>query len=222
MDTAEHTTASNSRQTILAALKNNQPELVPLPLDLAVRPAAAGKGESGVEEQKAQQALKQADLIDKFRQMAEGIGSKVYQVASLAEIQEQILTDFPAEKRMLSTVDSLVSPAIPVFEYHHSPHTYEDVEVAIFESQLAVAENSALWLSEDQLGIRVLPFITQHIIVIIQADYIVATMHDAYQKIAEHQYNYSTFIAGPSKTADIEQSLVLGAHGPRSMTIFIY
>ncbi|HXB07491.1 MAG TPA: LUD domain-containing protein, partial [Puia sp.] len=34
-------------------------------------------------------------------------------------------------------------------------------------------------------------------------------------------YGFATFIAGPSKTADIEQSLVLGAHGPRSLTVFL-
>jgi L-lactate dehydrogenase complex protein LldG len=46
-------------------------------------------------------------------------------------------------------------------------------------------------------------------------------MHEAYSKIGEQQYGFGVFIAGPSKTADIEQSLVLGAHGPRSMTVFL-
>jgi L-lactate dehydrogenase complex protein LldG len=46
-------------------------------------------------------------------------------------------------------------------------------------------------------------------------------MHDAYKRIGLAPYTYGAFIAGPSKTADIEQSLVLGAHGPKSMTVFI-
>jgi L-lactate dehydrogenase complex protein LldG len=45
-------------------------------------------------------------------------------------------------------------------------------------------------------------------------------MHEAYDKIGNVDYGFGVFIAGPSKTADIEQSLVLGAHGPKSMTVF--
>jgi len=43
----------------------------------------------------------------------------------------------------------------------------------------------------------------------------VATMDDTYDIIADADYNFGTFIAGPSKTTNIEQSLVLGAHGPK-------
>jgi L-lactate dehydrogenase complex protein LldG len=46
-------------------------------------------------------------------------------------------------------------------------------------------------------------------------------MNDAYEKIGHQEYNYGVFISGPSKTADIEQSLVIGAHGARSLGIFI-
>jgi L-lactate dehydrogenase complex protein LldG len=66
-----------------------------------------------------------------------------------------------------------------------------------------------------------LPFITQQLVVIVKKEDIVATMHDAYDVIADADYGYAAFIAGPSKTADIAQSLALGAHGPKGMTVFI-
>ena len=86
---------------------------------------------------------------------------------------------------------------------------------------MAVAENGAVWLSEDQLQVRVLPFICQHLAVLVNQKDIVHNMHEAYDKIGSSVYGYGAFIAGPSKTADIEQSLVLGAHGPRGMTVFL-
>jgi L-lactate dehydrogenase complex protein LldG len=46
-------------------------------------------------------------------------------------------------------------------------------------------------------------------------------MHEAYDAIGSSDYSYGTFIAGPSKTADIEQSLVLGAHGPKALVVFL-
>ena len=68
---------------------------------------------------------------------------------------------------------------------------------------------------------RALPFIAENLALVIHKKDIVPHMHAAYERIAEANYGFGTFIAGPSKTADIEQSLVLGAHGPRSMTVFL-
>ena len=192
-----------SRDKILAALQQNQPELVPLPPDLSFE-----QDES-------------LDLSAKFKAMAEGIGSTVYRVSSMEEIKSRIASDFPDAKRILSNVEEVVSDGIPAFTLDADPHSYENVDIAIFKPRLGVAENSALWLTEDLMGVRALPFITQHIIMIVDVATLVPDMHTAYQVIGSADYGFSTFIAGPSKTADIEQSLVLGAHGPRSMTIFL-
>jgi len=192
-----------SRDKILAALQQNQPELVPLPPDLFFE-----RDET-------------VDLAGKFKAMAEGIGSTVYEVTSVEEIQRIITTEFPEAKRILSNVNEVVSSGIPAFILDSSPHSYENVDIAIFKPRLGVAENSALWLTEDLMGVRALPFITQHIVMLVDVATIVPDMHTAYQVIGNADYGFSTFIAGPSKTADIERSLVLGAHGARSMTIFM-
>jgi L-lactate dehydrogenase complex protein LldG len=78
-----------------------------------------------------------------------------------------------------------------------------------------------VWLREDDLRERVLPFIAKNLAVIIDRRAIVPTMHEAYQTIGYADYGFAAFIAGPSKTADIEQSLVLGAHGAITMRVFI-
>jgi L-lactate dehydrogenase complex protein LldG len=44
----------------------------------------------------------------------------------------------------------------------------------------------------------------------------------AYTRIDLNTTGFGVFIAGPSKTADIEQSLVIGAHGPVKSTVIIY
>jgi L-lactate dehydrogenase complex protein LldG len=46
-------------------------------------------------------------------------------------------------------------------------------------------------------------------------------MHQAYEILGSNLPDFGLFIAGPSKTADIEQSLVLGAHGPVSLIVFL-
>ena len=97
----------------------------------------------------------------------------------------------------------------------------QDVDVAILQARFGVAENGAVWVTEEDIKIRVLPFIPEHLVALLYTKDIVPTMHQAYERIGTEDYSFGAFIAGPSKTADIEQSLVLGAHGPKSMTILL-
>jgi L-lactate dehydrogenase complex protein LldG len=96
-----------------------------------------------------------------------------------------------------------------------------DVDVLLIQGKLGVAENGAIWISEDQLPHRVAPFICQHLVIQIAKENLVATMHAAYKVLGFQNPGFGLFLAGPSKTADIEQSLVIGAHGARSLAVLI-
>jgi L-lactate dehydrogenase complex protein LldG len=100
-------------------------------------------------------------------------------------------------------------------------HELSELEVAIIQGQFGAAENGAIWLTDENLRLRALPFITEHLVIVLDEKSLVYNMHEAYQKIGEQHSGFGLFIAGPSKTADIEQSLVIGAHGAKSLRVVL-
>ncbi len=96
------------------------------------------------------------------------------------------------------------------------PHNLKDVDLAIVKGEFAVAENGAVWLKNNDNRHRSLYFIAQNIVIVVDKSDIVNNMHEAYERISFEDKGYGVFVSGPSKTADIEQSLVIGAHGPKS------
>ena len=101
------------------------------------------------------------------------------------------------------------------------PHQLEDVDLFVTRGEFGVAENAAVWATDVHTKHRVLYFLTQHLVLVLPAREIVDNMHQAYERLEFTQPRFGLFISGPSKTADIEQSLVIGAHGARSMTVFL-
>ena len=152
--------------------------------------------------------------------MLNSIGGKMIEIINREEVEEIVAHIFPEENRLISTIKGLEKYRLNAEEVLDH-HTLQDVDVAIIESRLAIAENGAVWITEEDTQIRVLPFICQHLVVVVNSQHLVINMHEAYERISKAEYGFGTFIAGPSKTADIEQSLVLGAHGPKTMTILM-
>jgi L-lactate dehydrogenase complex protein LldG len=191
-----------SREMILSAVQANQPERVKLP-DISLFETGA-KGS-----------------MEKFSAVLTGVGGKVASVSNYAEIARIILTQYGSDVKIVSPLLELQELSWGNQEDLDSIHDLRDVELAVLKAQFGVAENGAVWVTENEMWHRILPFVTQHLAVVINSTDIVPTMHQAYELIGKTTYGFGAFIAGPSKTADIEQSLVIGAHGPRSMTVFV-
>ncbi|HET6281905.1 MAG TPA: LUD domain-containing protein [Polyangia bacterium] len=102
------------------------------------------------------------------------------------------------------------------------PHALADVELGILTAECAVAENAAVLLSARSLPERALAFLAQHLLVLIPVGSLIADLVTAQAGLSVPLPHHLTWMSGPSKTADIEQTLVIGAHGSRSLTVIAY
>ena len=193
----------SSRDKILSRIEANKPDALALPnIDLSLF-------DEGL------------DLVQEFTKKAEVVGANVIDIES-NNVVAQVENLFPDAKIKYSAIENTSAFNTIDLANIEKPQDLEDLDILILESDLAVAENGSVWVTDKQLPMRVLPFITKHLVIVTSKDNIVPYMHQAYHKINAGDANdFGVFIAGPSKTADIEQSLVIGAHGALSLTLLL-
>ena len=189
------------RETILKLIKTNKPELLPLPkIDETI-------------------FAEELNLIETFKNNVELVGGSIKEI-TVKEIDREIKKMFPNAEQIVSLAKESSLGTISI-SGKTNPHNLEHIELAIVKGELGVAENGAVWISESQCIARVLPFITNDLIIVLSKDRLCLHMLEAYDLIADRERNFGLFISGPSKTADIEQSLVIGAQGAMSLTVFL-
>uniref|UniRef100_UPI00404873FB LutC/YkgG family protein n=2 Tax=Aliarcobacter sp. TaxID=2321116 RepID=UPI00404873FB len=158
--------------------------------------------------------MKFEDKFQTFSTMIESVGGKAL-VIDKKNLDKTIKELYPDEKQISTNVDFC---SLGNFDSNmqEDVHNLKDIDVAIVKGNFAVAENGAIWMKNEDNRHRALYFIAQNIVIVIDEKDILNNMHEAYEKIEFENAGYGVFISGPSKTADIEQSLVIGAHGPKS------
>lgn len=163
--------------------------------------------------------MEMPDLVHAFTAIAEKGFSTCISIGDARDLPTIIQIHYP-EAQKIASCFSAFSGNVDLAQVTH-PSDLNDIDLAIIPGQMGVAENGAIWVSEAECPHRVLPFITQHLILTLYKDQLVWNLHEAYQQIKIDATGFGVFIAGPSKTADIEQSLVIGAQGARSLTIIL-
>ncbi len=192
----------DAKQTILTAIRRHHLPEAPLPsLDQAW--------------------IEYPDPHAQFASVLESVGGQAVFVSDVSVVNAELATlpTWANAKKTVSLVDGVSGNTdLGVID---DPHATEDIDFAILPGEFAVAENGAVWITDSAVKHRAIYFIAQHLALVVFASDIVSNMHEAYRRLSFASPGFGAFISGPSKTADIEQSLVIGAHGPRSMTVFV-
>ena len=158
--------------------------------------------------------IKFEDKFQTFSTMIESVGGKALLI-NKSDLDKTIKELYPDEKQIASNVEFCNVGNFNANE-QEDVHTLKDIDLAVVKGNFAIAENGAIWMKDEENRHRALYFIAQNIVIVIDEKDILNNMHEAYQKLNFDNNGYGVFISGPSKTADIEQSLVIGAHGPKS------
>lgn len=194
---------ASSRDEILARLRAAAPPDPGLP---AIPPGEPRAGELGARFAEALQA-------------AGGTRVAVPEEAALAG-EVAALVEKLGAVRVASRVPAAGAGNVRLEELP-DPHALEGLDLAVLPGRFGVAENGAVWVDGEGLHHRGVFVVTQHLALVVPARELVPDLHAAYARIRFEGPGFGLFIAGPSKTADIEQALVIGAHGARSCTVFL-
>ncbi|HUL60790.1 MAG TPA: LUD domain-containing protein [Anaeromyxobacteraceae bacterium] len=163
------------------------------------------------------------DPVARFAEMIAAVGGQAVRVPDLAAA-DRALRELPQARdarRVVSLVAGVGTATVDAAALA-DPHQLEGVDLAVLPAELAVAENGAVWIEGAALPHRALVVIPEHLAVVVRAGTIVHDMHQAYARLdLARRRRFGLFLSGPSKTADIEQALVIGAHGARSCTALV-
>lgn len=184
----------------------------------------------GVVPERAQ--IEPAARVALFVTKAEGVQATTESVSSGADVPSAVADylrrhNLPQAVRMgadprLSAIDWSAEPQLTV---SHGPSRGSDL-VCLSQADAGVAETGTLVLTSGPANPTTLNFLPDVHIVVLDAADVVGDMETVFDQLkarfgAGAMPRTVNMITGPSRSADVEQTLLLGAHGPRSLHVIV-
>jgi L-lactate dehydrogenase complex protein LldG len=159
------------------------------------------------------------DPLEKFIEVSKAVGGDALVLKPEEDINEFIKNHYPEAKSIASNL-----PDIQVATFNpdevEDPHSLNGTDLAIVQGEIGVAENGCVWIPQN-VKHKGIYFIAEYLVIVLDRTKVVNNMHEAYRQIQFSDKGFGVFISGPSKTADIEQALVVGAHGAKGVTVIL-
>lgn len=163
------------------------------------------------------------DPVAEFiKQVTTTAGAKLMEIKPGDDINAKIREAYPNAKVIASNLPGINAQKNP--DEVAEAQELDGTDLGVIEGGVACAENACVWVPMNMKQ-KAICFISEFLVIIVSRKNIVSNMHDAYKALEQmgetSKYGFGTFISGPSKTADIEQSLVYGAQAACGVTIFL-
>ncbi|HPY30685.1 MAG TPA: lactate utilization protein [Verrucomicrobiota bacterium] len=198
-------------------------------------PARHGHGLPTIEEQRRVMppvGQTEAELFELFAKNVTDLRATFKRVKDLSEVAAELRALRDAEKwQRVATHRGAIAEsqarelALPlmVVEENSEKHELEQCDVGITECDALVAQTGTVLVTSRTAGGRALTCLPPHHVVLARREQMVpdlpAAMQLVQQKFGDKYPSMISFITGASRTGDIERILVLGAHGPKQLTI---
>ena len=218
----------SAREEILGRVRANLTELrARTPAPVADRTPFARFG-TGLEGEHAK--------LDHFQATLEGVGGQCARVADEAAaaahvrgwLQERgaqtlAVCDGALAARVADAV--VEGGALELVSPGAERETLLTVDAGLTGARLGIAETGTLALASTDERSRLTSLLPPLAIAILSRDQLVATLEDAMTALRpdapESNARAITFVTGPSRTADIEMTLVVGVHGPKELLVVV-
>jgi L-lactate dehydrogenase complex protein LldG len=176
--------------------------------------------------------LAPAPRVELFQAMAQEASATVARLASAADIPAAV-ADYLARENLPAEIRLAPDPALAAVPWDRRPLltvttgiSDGNQAVSVTRAFAAVAETGTLALTSGPDTPTTLNLLPDTHIVVLRADSVVGGLEEVWPRLRAAYGDRAmprtlNFITGPSRSADIEQKLLMGAHGPRRLHILL-
>lgn len=159
------------------------------------------------------------DKLQQFIAISKAVGGNALIVKKDEDLNVIVRSLYPNAQTFASNLPEIsISTKNP--DTIEKAQDLDGTDVSIVRGEIGVAENGCIWIPQTMKE-KAVCFIPEYLVILIDESKIVNNMHEAYEHISFNDYGFGSFISGPSKTADIEQALVMGAQSARGVSVLI-